>query len=93
MNKRDNIFHDTRYFIYNNISFLVRPLLYTGYICNVCDVKKHSSIEKGFTITPFKDIRALGFKNGPFCNSCAIAFMDNPDKFVFEYSLGLLTKN
>jgi hypothetical protein len=93
MNNINGPFYDRKYFIYKNISFLVSPLLYTGYTCNVCDERKYSSKEKGFTIVPFRDIVSLGFRNGTFCSSCVDAFMDNPDKFVFEHSLGLLTKN
>lgn len=92
MNNTDNLFDDRSYFIYKNIFFLVTPHLYAQYVCNVCDVKKHSSIEKAVIILPYKDITSLGFRNGAFCITCAEAFMANPDKFIFEHSLGLLTK-
>lgn len=79
-------------FKYKNYYFLIDYLYYREYTCNVCNLRKYDSIERGIVIKPFKDIRALGFKNSTFCSSCANAFIDNPDKFVFEYSLGLLTK-
>ena len=92
MSNNRNFFLDTQHFVYKNISFLVTPHLCAQYVCNVCDVEKQSRIEKAVIILPYKDITYLGFRNGTFCTTCAEAFMANPDKFIFEHSLGLLTK-
>lgn len=92
MNNKDNFPLHKQFFKYKDTCFLVNPLSYMEYVCNVCDVKKQSPAEKAVVFSPYKDIVSLGFRNGTFCTTCAEAFMANPDKFIFEHSLGLLTK-
>jgi len=58
--------------------------LFTCTLCNNLFIN-----DRAVVFHPLSKI-ALIFDNYRFCEECALKLIDNPDKVIFEYRLGLL---
>lgn len=76
-----------RYLVIQESKFFIKQYYDKNYVCILCETSFRNSC--AITFHPHKVILSF-FKRNCFCEECALKLIDNPDKVIFEYRLGLL---